>query len=229
MSPEPVETQDHLERRERASGQEKTYVAEKLRGAAVMYGPSIVLDLFEGISVVAAAFGRLPNPRSGRAARVLRPIVAGGLKVGDFVPMAPMKWGVPMGGFTVVGIEPLRAILWRQGWPEDVAKLNPSEADSRGVWAFVLEEIDEGTTRLILRERSGLKPGMRDVILNYLFLERQHFVMVRRMLLGVKERAERARTTGLPREEGNHIEPDSLQSMRGGANFPPSESSGNAF
>jgi hypothetical protein len=151
------------------------------------------------------------------------------LKVGDFVPMAPMKWGVPMGGFTVVGIEPLRAILWRQGWPEDVTKLNPSEADSRGVWAFVLEEIDEGTTRLILRERSGLKPGMRDVILNYLFLERQHFVMVRRMLLGVKERAERARTTGLPREEGNHIEPDSLQSMRGGANFPPSESSGNAF
>jgi hypothetical protein len=42
--------------------------------------------------------------------------------------------------------------------------MNPSEAQGRGTWAFVLEEVDEGTTRLLLRERSGLKPRMRDVI-----------------------------------------------------------------
>ena len=273
-----------------ASGQDKTYTGEKLRGAAIMYGPAVVLDLFEGISVLITALGRLPDPQGSRAARILRPIMVGGalapwlyllivrpwhmnwgatdeevrkglpgddlvlhptlestravtirapaeevwrwlvqlgqnrggfysydrlenlagadihnvdrivpemqhLKVGDFVPMAPVEWRVPMGGFTVVRIEPGQAIVWRQGWPDDVDKLSPSDAESRGTWAFVLEGVDEGITRLLLRERSGLKPRMRDVLLNYLFMEKQHFVMVRRMLLGIKERAEQAHTS----------------------------------
>jgi hypothetical protein len=113
------------------------------------------------------------------------------LKVGDYVPMAPMEWGVPTGGFTVVRIEPERAIVWRQGLPEDVKNLSLSETESRGTWSFVLEKIDEGTTRLILRERSGRGPGMRDVIFHYLFMEKQHFIMERGMLKGIKERAER--------------------------------------
>ncbi len=33
------------------------------------------------------------------------------LKVGDFVPMAPVEWDIPTAGFTVVGIEPERAIV----------------------------------------------------------------------------------------------------------------------
>jgi hypothetical protein len=60
------------------SGQDKMYTAEKLRGAAVMYGPAIVLDLFEGISVLLAAIGRLPDTSRSRAARMLRPIMAAG-------------------------------------------------------------------------------------------------------------------------------------------------------
>jgi hypothetical protein len=120
------------------------------------------------------------------------------LKVGDFMPMAPIEWGVPMGGFTVVRIEPEQAIVWRQGWPDDVESLSPSEAQGRGTWAFVLEKIGEGTTRLILRERSGLKPRMRDVIFNYLFIERQHFIMERRMFKGIKERGERAQAARAP-------------------------------
>jgi hypothetical protein len=209
MSTEP--TGVHLQtERTNASGQDKTYVAAKLRGAAVMYGPAVVLDLFEGISVLVTALGKLPDPQGSRAARVLRPLAAVGalapwaylliirpwhinwgatdeevrkrlsgdelvpypalestraitiqapveevwrwlvqlgqdrggfysydrlenlagadihnvdrivpqmqhLKVGDYVPMAPVEWGVPMGGFTVVAIEPERAIVWRQG------------------------------------------------------------------------------------------------------------------
>ena len=289
MDSQPVEMHDHPERRG-STPQDKTYMAEKLRGAAVMYAPAVVLDLFEGISVLVTAFGSLPDPHRNRAARILRPITTVGallpwvyllivrpwhmrwgatdedvrkslpgdelvphptlestraltirapaeevwrwlvqlgqdrggfysydrlenlagadihnvdrivpqmqhLKVGDFVPMAPVQWGVPMGGFTVVRIEPERAVVWRQGWPDDVEKLSPSEAEGRGTWAFVLEEVDEGTTRLLLRERSGLKPRMRDVLLNYLFIERQHFVMEWRMLKGIKERAERAHTS----------------------------------
>src|SRR3712207_665880 len=66
---------------------------------------------------------------------------------------------------------------------------------------------NEGTTRLLLRERSGLKPRMRDVLLNYLFIERQHFVMVRRMLLGIKERAERAQAARSGKDEKLTWEP----------------------
>jgi uncharacterized protein YndB with AHSA1/START domain len=267
--------------------QDKDYMAEKLRGATVMYAPAVLLDLFEGISVLLTAFGRLPDPQRSRAARVLRPIMAVGalapwvyllfvrpwhmrwgatdeevrkrlpgdelvphptlestraltirapveevwrwvvqlgqdrggfysydrlenlagadihnverivpemqhLKVGDFVPMAPVEWAVPTGGFTVVRIEPERAIVWRQGWPEDLEHLSLSDTQGSGTWAFILEKVDEGTTRLILRERSGHKPRMRDVVFNYLFMERQHFIMERRMLKGIKERAERA-------------------------------------
>jgi hypothetical protein len=82
--------------------------------------------------------------------------------------------------------------VWRQGWPNDLDKMSSSEVQERGTWAFVLEEVDEGTTRLLLRERSGLKPRMRDVLFNYLLIERQHFIMERRMLRGIKERAEMA-------------------------------------
>jgi hypothetical protein len=86
--------------------------------------------------------------------------------------------------------------VWHQGWPEDVGNLSASDADARGTWAFVLEKVDEGTTRLILRERSGHKPRVRDVVFNYLFMERQHFIMERRMLLGIKERAQAAHIAG---------------------------------
>jgi retinol dehydrogenase 14 len=290
VSSEYGETYPHTRPRARSS-QEKTYMAEKLRGAAVMYAPAVALDLFEGASVLLAAVGRLPDPERSRAARILRPIMTVGalapwvyllvirpwqmnwgatdeevrkrlpgdelvphpalestravtirapveevwrwlvqlgqdrggfysydllenlagarihnvdrivpemqdLKVGDFVPMAPVEWNVPTGGFTVVEIEPERAIVWRQGWPEDLRNMNPSEVQERGTWAFVLETIDEGTTRLLLRERSGHKPRTRDVIFHYLFMERQHFVMERRMLKGIKERAERNVSAG---------------------------------
>ena len=270
-----------------ASGQDKTYAAEKLRGAAVMYAPAIVLDLFEAISVLATALGKLPDPQRSRAARVLRPILTAGallpwvyllivrpwhlrwgatgedvrkrfpgdelvphptlestravtigaptkevwrwlvqlgqdrggfysydrlenlagadihnleqivpqmqhLKVGDLFPWHPSSGASPPGDSLWSKIEPERAIVWRQGWPQDVESLSPSEAQRRGTWAFVLEEVDEGTTRLLLRERSGHKPRMRDVVFHYLFMERQHFIMERRMLKGIKERAERA-------------------------------------
>jgi hypothetical protein len=200
MDSRTVETRHHLEQRG-SMPQGRSYMADKLRGAAVMYAPAVLLDLFEGMSVLAAAFGRLPDPKKSRAARTLRPITTVGallpwvyllivrpwhlrwgatdedvrkslpgdelvphptlestraltiqapvkevwrwlvqlgqdrggfysydrlenlagadihnverivpqmqhLKVGDFVPMAPIEWAVPTGGFTVVRIEP---------------------------------------------------------------------------------------------------------------------------
>jgi hypothetical protein len=64
------------------SEQNKTYMVEKLRGGAVMYGPSVALDLFHGVSVLAAALGRLPDPTSSRTARILRPTMTVGALAG---------------------------------------------------------------------------------------------------------------------------------------------------
>ena len=52
MDNQPVETHNHPDQRGSVP-QSKTYMAEKLRGATVMYAPAIVLDLFKGISVLA--------------------------------------------------------------------------------------------------------------------------------------------------------------------------------
>jgi hypothetical protein len=49
-----------------------------------MYAAAIVLDLFEAISVLAAALGKLPDPQRSGAARILRPIMT----VGALLPWA---------------------------------------------------------------------------------------------------------------------------------------------
>jgi hypothetical protein len=57
-------------------------------------------------------------------------------------------------------------------------------------WAFVLEEITERTTRLILRSRIDAKPRQLFALAYSLLVELPHFIMERKMLLGIKERAE---------------------------------------
>ena len=54
-------------------------------------------------------------------------------------------------------------------------------------WAFVLEAVDEGTTRLVVRAR-----GAR----GYPFIRFGHFIMQRRQLLGIASRAESRHSTG---------------------------------
>ena len=92
------------------------------------------------------------------------------LKVGDFVPMAPVEWGVPTGGFTVVRIEPEQAIVWRQGWRRMWRQVH-SKAQGKRYLGFRPGRVGEGTTRLLLRERSGHKPHV-SVVFHYLFMER---------------------------------------------------------
>lgn len=55
-----------------------------------------------------------------------------------------------------------------------------------GAWAFVLEPIDEHTTRLLVRSRSAAAttPG------RLLVFDPIHFIMERKMMLGIRERAE---------------------------------------
>ena len=64
------------------------------------------------------------------------------------------------------------------------------------IWAFHLRPIDEGTTRLIIRGRGDYNPASKNPILNFLvwriIFEPAHFIMERKMLLGIKRRVEAA-------------------------------------
>jgi hypothetical protein len=80
----------------------------------------------------------------------------------------------PANGLKVALFEPKR-VLALKGWG-----------------AFVLEPLDERRTRLIARGRG--QPGLASVAYT-LLLEIPHFIMERKMLLGIKERAERAAGT----------------------------------
>jgi len=57
-------------------------------------------------------------------------------------------------------------------------------------WAFVLEETPGHATRLLIRWRSQTPATLRDMLLNKYLLEPIHFTMERRMMLGLRERAE---------------------------------------
>jgi len=67
--------------------------------------------------------------------------------------------------------------------------LATQSADGNWVWTFVLNAQDDGTTRLISRNRFRL-PRLRDKI-GMVPMEPGSLVMERKMLRGIKRRAER--------------------------------------
>jgi hypothetical protein len=93
------------------------------------------------------------------------------LQVGDEVwlhPKAP-----PL---KVLEIEPRRSIVLEK------------------TWTFVLRPIDQRTTRLIIRGHGDYNPDFKNFLLNFLcwrvIFEPAHFIMERKMMLGIKARAE---------------------------------------
>jgi hypothetical protein len=103
------------------------------------------------------------------------------LQVGDTVRMYREGGGPPP--YEVVALEPERALLLGHR----LGAKAPVWGES---WAFVLQRIDERSTRLMSRERfsASLPPALQ--VLNY-FLTPGYFLMCRKMLLGIKQRAER--------------------------------------
>ena len=96
------------------------------------------------------------------------------LTVGDKVLLAP-EGGPPP--FEVTAIEPDRAII-----------LGGSEPPT--TWGFILEPIDESATRLIIRFRQDYEPTWGNTIIWRVFTDPINFVMERKMLQGIKLRAE---------------------------------------
>lgn len=108
------------------------------------------------------------------------------LKVGDKVRLMPPDEEFEL-AFDVHSIEPERAlVLVTQGSPEE----NFESGLPYGSWTFVLEPVGPETTRLVVRLRSDYRPDFAGVMVNQVLLEPVHFIMERRMLLGIQERAE---------------------------------------
>jgi hypothetical protein len=90
--------------------------------------------------------------------------------------------------YEVVRAEP-EGVLVLKGPGEPVAVLESGFPYCS--WAFVLREREDGTTRLLARSRSDFSPTFYGYLWNKYGLEPVHFLMERKMLLGIKQRAER--------------------------------------
>lgn len=108
-----------------------------------------------------------------------------------------VEWQVRQAGDVVPATQPdyLGGRLgMRPGW--QVLDVTPGRALVLQGWgAFVLRPVDARTTRLQVRTRGEGDPTIRGVILGPLTLlvfEPAHWIMERRMLLGIKARAEHA-------------------------------------
>lgn len=108
-------------------------------------------------------------------------------KVGDHMRLHPA-----MPPLAVMGVEENRYLLVHQPFGTDVA---PSGDPTAGVsWLFELEPLASGGTRLISRYRIRYDETIKNrLVYGPALLESVGFVMDRRMLLGVKERVDRAR------------------------------------
>jgi hypothetical protein len=99
------------------------------------------------------------------------------LETGDEVRLAPSA------GLEVAILEPGRALVLKGSLP--IARTPPFES----TWAFVLCEQPDGTTRLLSRERYGYRRWWAPYVVEP--TQAISFVMSRKMLLGIRNRAER--------------------------------------
>lgn len=115
------------------------------------------------------------------------------LAEGDTIRLAPEDYVVqsPDTAPEVAVLEEERAIV-----------LAPETDPPRWSWGFTLEP-ENGRTRFIVRSRGRKPEGLLSWVSNRFVLEPIHFVMERRMLFGVKERAE-----GEGRREEAPVEPE---------------------
>ena len=111
------------------------------------------------------------------------------LQVGDLVEIAPGM------GYIVAGIEPEQALILQSridtGKWESLSSSDPlPEKYLRSSWVWFLEEIDEKTTRLIVRVQSDYNPGLLSTLSAGISNELGSLVMQPKTLRVLKQRAE---------------------------------------
>lgn len=113
------------------------------------------------------------------------------LEVGSMIRLAPPPASAktPDVALQVVENKPERAIvLLTPGSFE----LNTGAGLPFGSWAFILKQTDANCSRLLVRFRATYKPSLLSFLIYHVLLEPIHFIMERKMLLGIKTRVERA-------------------------------------
>ncbi len=109
------------------------------------------------------------------------------IQVGDPVLFGPAEKHFP--GQIVAQIEPEKALVM---YAMDPVK---REAVKTVTWAFILEPMGDRVTRLIVRGRNWYPDGFANALMWHM-VEPVSFVMERRMLKGIKVRAEDAARAG---------------------------------
>jgi hypothetical protein len=111
------------------------------------------------------------------------------LQLGDTVSISPVT---PL---TVALLEPERALVLHTVMNPFSAEIvdrtrQPGTPFIDWTWAFILEPAGPAVTRLLIRVRADFRPRLLGRLLSWLAIEPVHFLMERKMLLGIKERAE---------------------------------------
>lgn len=109
-------------------------------------------------------------------------------KVGEQIPLAPNGFGVP-----IAIVEPGRTLVAHGDTrvsQSPFPNMRPGDFINAS-WGWYLEPMGERATRLIERERIDYSPSLYNAIYMRAFLEPGAFLMARKMLLGIKQRAEK--------------------------------------
>ena len=111
------------------------------------------------------------------------------LGIGDVIEIAPGM------GYSVIGLEPEQVLVTQSildaGKWESVSNEDPlPEKYLRSSWVWFLEEIDEKTTRLIVRVRSDYSPGLFSTLSTRIPNALGRLLMQPRTLRVLKQRAE---------------------------------------
>ena len=129
------------------------------------------------------------------------------LATGGVMPFAP---GMPM---TVAVADPPHAlVLWQVTSSGKATDPTGPWGDDHvaWTWAFILEPVNPATTRLLIRMRVSYQPPAKWGPYMWLLVEPAHFIMGRRQLLGIRQRAQAARPPG----DQKHTSPPALASSR---------------
>ena len=113
------------------------------------------------------------------------------------ISLGDRLWGTPDGSqsWEVAALEPerflgLRMSLDLRGRPFDPGGARPRfYTDS--TWGFLLEELPDRRTRLVVSGYWSLRPRWLQPIMSFIFLEPSHWIMQTRQFANLKRRAER--------------------------------------
>jgi hypothetical protein len=106
-------------------------------------------------------------------------------KVGDKLWMYPPDKLAGAGHAVLQRLDPGRALVFGT---RQVG--TPAEQPTDGTWAFIVRPVDSRTTRLIVRGRAAASRSSAQRVFDRLVFEPTHFMMERKMMEGIKARAE---------------------------------------